>query len=268
MIGRTCASRFALARALHSRPRMDVTTYWDRAARAEGSALTVSPFQTALGREAWIREQLQRWTLRLIRRRAPSRPLRAVDLGCGYGDFAARLAPMCADLTAVDFAPGFVEQARARLIATAHPSARAEQGDLRTYDRFGHVDLVHLGAVCMYLEDDELARVYRRIRERLRPDGIVVQREYAVVSLGRQYLRDRGEYKSWQRRAQKYTALARHAGLELVEKRYGPTIYLEELARRAPGWLGSALAWPARALGRLSLGFATHSSCTMVLRAR
>lgn len=247
---------------------MDVNGYWDRVSRGDSDALTVSPFQTWSAREEWLRRRLQQWTLRLIARRAPRRRLRAVDLGCGFGDFAARLAPLCADLTAVDFAAGFVEQTRARLVATAHPSARAEQGDLRSYDRFADVDLVHLGAVCMYLEDDELARVYQRVRERLRPDGVVVQREYVVVGLGREYLRDRGEYKSWQRRAHRYHALARHAGLALIEQRRGPTIIMEELARRAPSWLGRALAWPGRALGRLAVGFLTRTSTTMVFAPR
>jgi|GEM_PF-2319339 len=247
---------------------MDVNGYWDRVSRDPSDALTVSPFQTWAGKEAWLRRRLQAWTLRLVARRGPPRPLRAVDLGCGFGDFAAQLAPMCADLTAVDFAPGFVAQAQARLRATGHPSARAERGDLRDYDRFAEVDLVHLGAVCMYLEEDELARVYQRVRERLRPDGVVIQREYTVVGLGRQYLRDRGEYKSWQRRAHRYHALARHAGLELIEQRHGPTIYGEELARAAPSWLGHALAWPGRALGRLALGAMTHTSTTMVFSPR
>ncbi len=247
---------------------MDVNGYWNRVSIGDSDALTVSPFRTWGGKAEWQRRRLQAWTLRMIARRAPPRPLRAVDLGCGYGDFAARLAPLCADLTAVDFAPGFVEQARARLVATAHPSARAEQGDLRDYDRYADVDLIHLGAVCMYLEDDELARVYDRARERLRGDGVIVQREWTVVSLGREYLRDRGEYKSWQRRARRYHALARHAGFELVEQRHGPTIYLEELARRAPSWLGRTLSWPGRALGRLALGFMTHTSTTMVFVKR
>lgn len=245
---------------------MNVDAYWDRVSRADGNALTVSPFQTWSGREEWLRRRLQDWTLRLIERLAPRRRLRAIDLGCGFGDFAARLAPRCADLTAVDFAAGFVEQARARLIATAHPSARAEQGDLRDYDRFDGVDLVHLGAVCMYLEEDELAQMYARLRDKLTPDGVIVQREYTVVSLGREYLRDRGEYKSWQRRPARYHALARHAGLQLVEQRFGPTIYGEELGLRAPSWLGRALAWPGRALGRIAVGFMTRTSTTMVFR--
>jgi SAM-dependent methyltransferase len=53
--------------------------------------------------------------------------IRVLDVGCGSGDFLARLAPLGAVLAGVDPAPGMIDVARARLPAAELQIGRAEQ---------------------------------------------------------------------------------------------------------------------------------------------
>ena len=248
---------------------MDVQAYWQRAAvgARDGSAiLAVQPFRSSPTVHGWINRRMLAGTLRLVERARPGRLRRALDLGSGPGWFAAAIAPRCDAVVAVDFAAAFVAQARAQLAALGHPRAHAVVADVRAWDDFD-ADLVHLGAVGMYLEDDELAALYRRAAGGLPRDGVLVQREWVVTGLGRQGRARRGDYASWQRRARRYRQLAGAAGLVLAARRWGPSLCLEEEARARLGdVVGAALAWPARALGAASLLGRTRSSVTMVYR--
>jgi SAM-dependent methyltransferase len=98
---------------------------------------------------------------------------RVLDIACGNGVFARRLARLGARVTATDFSPRFLELARAR------SAVSGEEIDYRLADATDEAQLVALGEgefdaiVCtMALMDmPAIAPLFRAVRRLLRPSG-------------------------------------------------------------------------------------------------
>jgi SAM-dependent methyltransferase len=200
---------------------------------------------------AWTRRMLQDWTVKRLRATG-NVFVRFADLGCGIGDWTERLADLAVDTFACDLSPEFVAQTRARV-----PHATVACADLREYRLPVDLDLVYAGAVLMYLPDADVRGVLQRVRAALRPNGVVVLRDYGAINLGRR----RHTKISVHRRPRELERLAADAYLKSVECRTSPSIYGEVMAR------GTALQWPLRALWRLATAHWRSASYTLILRA-
>lgn len=94
-----------------------------------------------------------------------------LDLACGHGRIANRLAARGARVTGLDATPLFLERARADA-ATRGVEVEYVEGDMRALpwrERFDAV--VSWFTSFGYHEDEELRRVLRGVREALRPGG-------------------------------------------------------------------------------------------------
>jgi SAM-dependent methyltransferase len=234
--------------------------YWiERGGDGAGAPGAVMPDARGGWYDDWTRLLLQRWAARRVQRHGGARFRRAVDLGCGYGDWAQYLATIADDVTAVDISPGFVAQTEARLAATGHASWRTAAADIRRFDDYRDADLIHLGGVFTYLEDDEVLDTLATARARIAPGGLLHQRDWCAVNFGRTSRQMRDELFSVHRTPAQYVALARRAGFELLEVRRSPAIYGEQMAfqtiglrsngvTRAVGWL-PALLWRSFTMG-------------------
>jgi SAM-dependent methyltransferase len=104
-------------------------------------------------------EHFHGWILRNL----PASRQAAVDVGCGTGVLAGRLAPHFARVTGIDADEGMSDAARARLAGDPHVSILSCR-----FDAFaaaageGEVDLITMVAVLHHLDlDDALARIPR-----------------------------------------------------------------------------------------------------------
>ena len=86
----------------------------------------------------------------LLARVAAETPARIVDLGCGPGNLTALLAERwpTADVLGVDSSPEMVAQAAATV-----PSLRFVEGDLRTWEPAGPVDVLFSNATYQWVPD-------------------------------------------------------------------------------------------------------------------
>jgi trans-aconitate 2-methyltransferase len=91
-----------------------------------------------------------------------------VDLGCGTGSLTSLLARRwpAARVVGIDASPEMIERARAD-----HPDVEWVLGDIATWEPDGPVDLIFSNATLHWLDDHET--VFRRIRSRLAPDGVI-----------------------------------------------------------------------------------------------
>lgn len=200
------------------------------------------------------RRLLQAWTIRRLRALQP-RFARCVDLGCGFGDWTAQFAEIADEVHGCEVASAFVERARQRL-----PSAHIACCDLLEYEIPANTDLVYLGAVLMYVDDDDALAVLRRIRAAVAPGAYVVWRDFCAFNLGHRAVNRARDRFSVHRRPSELRELARRAGLEVLELRASPSIYAEVLGGR---WL----QWPLRAVLRLATLGWCRASHTLVMRA-
>jgi 23S rRNA-/tRNA-specific pseudouridylate synthase/SAM-dependent methyltransferase len=117
-----------------------------------------------------FREVIVPGTLRLLQ---PREGMRVLDLACGQGALARRLAEQRLDVVGVDAAPGLIESAKARSEGLA---VRYEVGDARQI-RERRQDLGEFDAVtCIMalMNIDPLEGVFRGCAELLKPGGALV----------------------------------------------------------------------------------------------
>jgi SAM-dependent methyltransferase len=99
------------------------------------------------------------------------RPMDVLDLACGFGRIANRLALLGHRVTGVEYLPGFLEIARAD---AARNDLRVDyrQGDMRALDFDGAFDRVLMMFNSFgYFPDDENLLVLQHIARALRPGG-------------------------------------------------------------------------------------------------
>lgn len=124
-------------------------------------------------------------------------PLRILDLACGFGRHANRLAALGHEVTGIDLMPGFLEIARDDA-ASRGVSVTYVQGDMREIDFQEAFDLVLLLFTAFgYFDDAQNLRVLENVRRALRPGGRLVfdinNRDVLVKRLLPYIVYDKGE---------------------------------------------------------------------------
>ena len=98
-------------------------------------------------------------------------PMRILDLACGFGRHAVRLAALGHSVTGVDYTPGFLALARQKA-ADMGVSVDFRQGDMRRVDFLSDFDRVLLLFTSFgYFEDSENERVLVNMARALKPGG-------------------------------------------------------------------------------------------------
>jgi SAM-dependent methyltransferase len=100
----------------------------------------------------------------LIDRLAPQAGERILDLGCGPGLHAARIAAAGAEVVGIYLDPEMIALAKARF-----PQLRFEVGDAREIVVDGHFDAVYCNSVLHWIKEPE--RVIATVHRSLRPGG-------------------------------------------------------------------------------------------------
>ena len=109
-----------------------------------------------------------------------------LDLACGHGRIANRLAERGARVTGLDATPLFLEQARADA-AQRGVEVEYVEGDMRTLPWEGRFDrIVNWFTAFGYFDDDDNRRVLREAHAALRPDGrLLIENNNLAELLGR-----------------------------------------------------------------------------------
>jgi SAM-dependent methyltransferase len=98
-------------------------------------------------------------------------PIRILDLACGFGRHANRLAELGHRVTGVDLMPGFLDIAR-RKAADMKVEVDYRQGDMRRLAFSGEFDLVLLLFTSFgYFDDEQNAGVVENMARALKPGG-------------------------------------------------------------------------------------------------
>lgn len=97
---------------------------------------------------------------------------RALEVGCSIGVFTQLLAPRCAHLSAIDFAPRALAIARERLAQVAN--VQLLRASFPDQVPAGNWDLVVCSEVLYYLDEPALGRAIDWLHARLRAGAIVL----------------------------------------------------------------------------------------------
>lgn len=110
----------------------------------------------------------------LVRELALQPPMQILDLACGFGRHANRLAAMGYDVVGVDYMPGFLDLARQDAQAR-HVQVDYRQGDMRFLEYDQEFDRVLLMFTSFgYFEDQANLQTMTNIARSLKPGGLLV----------------------------------------------------------------------------------------------
>jgi SAM-dependent methyltransferase len=99
--------------------------------------------------------------------------MKILDLACGFGRHANRLAALGHSVTGADFMPGFLEIAREKA-AEMGVQVDYQQGDMRQISFMKEFDRVLLLFTSFgYFEDDENVQVLKNMARALKPGGLL-----------------------------------------------------------------------------------------------
>ena len=184
-----------------------------------------------------------------------------LDVGCGAGTWSALFAERFGRVIGVEGSASMVEAAKDRTKGLAN--VEILEGDVRQDLPDGPFELVFLGGLCMYLNDDDVVALLTSIKGRVGRDAAIVLRESTVAGQSRTAV---GEYQAVYRTVGDYQLLFRRSGFSDVHVRrnLGYTsmeiaIELVELRRRwlpflpaSSRWLAALTWWPLRLSAPLS----------------
>ena len=102
------------------------------------------------------------------------KPMTILDLPCGIGRHANRLAALGHSVVGIDLYPGFLELAR-KEAAVRRVQVDYRQGDMRTINYVDEFDRVMMLFTSFgYFEDDENFQVLENVRRALKPGGLFI----------------------------------------------------------------------------------------------
>lgn len=99
-----------------------------------------------------------------------------VDLGCGRGELSYALATQGAKVTAIDYSPEAIALAERCFDGEPYLRRRVDLvcGDILAADWPDHIDAAIAADLVEHLTPGELDRLYARVAQRLRPDGLLI----------------------------------------------------------------------------------------------
>lgn len=139
---------------------------------------------------------------------------RVLDVGCGAGNWTTIFAARYGEVVAIDQSVAMIESAKQQLAGVEN--VRLIIGDVRTNLPAEQFNLIFVGGVCMYLNDDEVEALLSELCRRLSPRGFIILRE-STVRRGRRVRR--GEYQAIYRTVERYRELCERAGARVLKTR-------------------------------------------------
>jgi cyclopropane fatty-acyl-phospholipid synthase-like methyltransferase len=155
-----------------------VAEFWDRARQAaeadQQTGYLQDEWPSALGANRFAGEwrDVAAWLDALAVPRGA-----CLDVGCGVGVWLERLAGRFERAEGVDLSGEMVASARARLAAAGVTNATVEKRSILELPDDRRYDLVFVGGVLMYVNDEDLERMVARLARLLTPRGLLLLRE-------------------------------------------------------------------------------------------
>ena len=161
---------------------------------------------------------------------------RVLDVGCGAGTWTEVFAKRYKTVMGIEQSSLMYKAARERL---AHlPNVKILEGDGRHDLPEGSFDMIFLGGLCMYLNDQDVITLLRSLKSRLNEGGAIILRE-STVHQGESV--SKGEYQAVYRSVNLYHQLFNESGSFHVEVRrnfgYTNLVTAEELVNLRRTWL-------------------------------
>jgi 2-polyprenyl-3-methyl-5-hydroxy-6-metoxy-1,4-benzoquinol methylase len=145
-----------------------------------------------------------------------SQEIDVLDVGCGPGTWAMQFAPGVRSVHGIDIAPAFIEHAKQEAIKRNINNATFEVASFLQYQPQKKFGMIVLGAMLVYVNDQDLLPFFKKLNEWLLPDGFIYAR--TAVAPRSPYART-GNYQGIYRTLSQYETAMREAGFGIETAR-------------------------------------------------
>jgi SAM-dependent methyltransferase len=135
-----------------------------------------------------------------------------LDLGSGIGYWTEYFAQYFRKVISIESSKPLCE-AMKRLCAQ-YPNVKAVHGDVMTFEPEDRYELVFLGGMLMYLNENDAITLLRKITSSLGPRGVILCRETTVRN---GVVTRSGEYQAVYRSIELYKDIFRKSGLDIIK---------------------------------------------------
>lgn len=154
--------------------RSQIRDWWSRHAATTTTEPGMLPFAGATPLGLRYRQQAE-W-LMFRRMISLKRSMRVLELGCGAGRWAFRIAPFVRHMTAVDLSPEMIRIAQERQTAQGLRNINFAVAAAEEYFSDAKFDVIYLSSVDQYLEDNAFFNMGQHVLEMLNPGGVLIDR--------------------------------------------------------------------------------------------
>jgi len=133
-----------------------------------------------------------------------------LDLGSGVGHWAEEFARSFSQVVAVEGSSGLYRALERR--CAPYSNVRAVHGNVLSFEPDGHYSLVFLGGLLMYLDENDVIALLKKLIPCLGRDGIILCRESTVRG---ETVRRKGEYSVVYRSVPEYKRIFKQCDLTL-----------------------------------------------------
>lgn len=187
-----------------------VHRYWDQVKPSMLGPYMMEGFGFPAGAGRFRFKEEQRIVDRLISRQNSKG--RLLDLGCGIGQWAEHFAENFSEVVAVDGSQPFHNMLKER--TKDHTNISAILCNVMEYSPTGKYEVIFLGGLLMYLNQEDVILLLQRLSLLLNPGGIILCRESTVIN-GSESLK--GEYQVTYRSKRLYCELFLQCDLSLSQ---------------------------------------------------
>lgn len=133
-----------------------------------------------------------------------------LDLGSGVGFWAEDFAAHFSQVVAVEGSEALYQALEKR--CAPYPNVRFVHGNVMSFEPDGRYDLIFLGGLLMYLNEEDVIALLRRLVPFLEPGGMILCRESTVRG---ETVARRGEYQVVYRSVPDYARIFGQSGLSV-----------------------------------------------------
>ncbi|HED19647.1 MAG TPA: class I SAM-dependent methyltransferase [Gammaproteobacteria bacterium] len=157
-----------------------------------------------------------------------------LDLGCGVGYWAEAFAHRFSRVVAVEGSGALYQALEER--CAPYPNIRPVLGNVLSFEPERYYRVVFLGGLLMYLDEEHVTALLRRLITHLEPGGIILCRESTVR--GKTETRA-GDYPVVYRSVQDYRRIFKHCGLTIRQsERNEPYVLMQIGCELIKKWKG------------------------------
>lgn len=141
----------------------------------------------------------------------PIRRKRFLDLACGSGNYLERLAPYFTYSEGIDNSQMFIKIAKKRFAKNKAIKIRRE--NIIQCKLIGIFDLINIGEVFVYLNDEDLLKLFKTLNKHMNKNTIITLRESTANKYNINYIK--GKHKTIRRTLNHYKKLFRSCDLQI-----------------------------------------------------